>query len=435
MPSLLWPGDDRAGDHLSDGRLVRDMVRVESAWLAALCDAGIAPPAAAVELGQVAGDIDTAELAVASESGGNPVIPLVRLLRERLSAEHPDAARWLHRGLTSQDVLDTALALGLRDTADAVLAGLHRQVEALVQLAERHRADPMAGRTLTQHAVPITFGLKAAQWLHGVLEARDDLLRARDLLAVQIGGAAGTLAAPAELLRLTGGHGDAIALARVTAARLDLAWTPPWHTARAPFTRIADALTTATDAWGRIAGDVLILARPEIAELAEPAGPGRGGSSTMPQKANPILSVLIRRAATTSPGLAAQLHLAAACAADERPDGAWHTEWPALAQLARHAVTAADQTAELLAGLHVDTGRMARLVQTAGSALLAEQRSLTELVESSGEPDFDPAHYLGSADVLIDEILGRARSGELLTTGRSGDRARSDGRTRLGGAR
>lgn len=409
MPDLLWPGDHRAGDHFSDAQFVRDLVRVESAWLAALSEAGVAPAPAAVDLGEVVGDIDAAALAVAAEAGGNPVIPLVSMLRDQLAAAHPDAARWVHRGLTSQDVLDTALALGLRGAADAVLALTDRQVEALVELAERHRDALMAGRTLTQHAVPITFGLKVAQWLHGVLEARDDLRDARDRLPVQIGGAAGTLAAAAELVRLTGGTGDALALARSTAARLDLAWTPPWHTVRTPFNRVADALTRATDAWGHIACDVLILARPEIAELAEPAGRGRGGSSTMPQKANPILSVLIRRAALTAPGLAAQLHLAAATAVDERPDGAWHTEWPALAQLARHAVTAADQTAELLAGLHVDTGRMARSVQVARSALLAEQRSIGELVDNPPEPDFDPAHYLGSADVLIDEILRRAR--------------------------
>ena len=157
---------------------------------------------------------------------------------------------------------------------------------------------------------------------------------------------------------------------------------------------------------------MLLLARPEIAELAEPAGGGRGGSSTMPQKANPVLSVLIRRAAMTTPGLAAQLHLASATAVDERPDGAWHTEWSALALLGRRTLTAASQTAELVAGLHVDTGRMARLAQTAASGLLAEQRSLTELVDGADAPDFDPTHYLGSTDALIDVLLTRARPAE-----------------------
>ncbi|MEV6101848.1 lyase family protein [Nocardia sp. NPDC051981] len=419
MPALLWPGDDRAGDHLGDSQVVAAMLRVESAWLATLIDAGIAPAAAAADLGEQAGAVDPEALAVAAEAGGNPVIPLVRQLRERLAGTHPETARWLHRGLTSQDVLDTALVLGVRETTDAMLARMNAQVDSLAELAERHRADVAAGRTLTQHAVPVTFGLTAARWLYGVLEARDDLCDARDRLPVQIGGAAGTLAAPAELLRRSGVGGDALALARAAAERLDLPWAPPWHTVRAPLTRLADALTRAVDAWGQIAADVLVRARPEIAELAEPAGSGRGGSSTMPQKANPILSILVRRAALTAPGLAAQLHLAAADAVDERPDGAWHTEWMPLVQLARLGLTAADQTAELLAGLHVDTGRMARLVQATASGLLAEQRSLTALVEGPPEPDFDPAHYLGGTDALIDDIVRRARTA---------DRTRSGGR-------
>ncbi|MFE7718550.1 lyase family protein [Nocardia rhizosphaerihabitans] len=393
---------------MSDSAVIRAMVQVETAWLATLVEAGVAPAEAAIDLGNSVAAIEPGAVAGASEAGGNPVIPLITLLRERLSDAHPQAARWLHRGLTSQDVLDTALVLGLRETADAVLARIDTQIDALADLADRHRADLMAGRTLTQHAVPVTFGLTAAQWLHGVLEARDDLRDARERLPIQIGSAAGTLAAPTELMRLTGGHGDALALARATATRLGLPWSPPWHTVRIPLTRLADALTRALEAWGHIAGDVLVRARPEIAELAEPAGPGRGGSSTMPQKANPILSVLIRRAALTAPHLAAQLHLAAASTVDERPDGAWHTEWTPLVQLARHALTAADQTAELLTGLHVDTGRMARLVQSAASGLLAEQRSLAQLVDGAPETDFDPSHYLGSTDALIDEILARA---------------------------
>ncbi|MGY0498302.1 lyase family protein [Nocardia sp. FBN12] len=417
MPALLWPGDDRAGEHLSDSAVIRAMVQVETAWLATLVEAGIAPAEAAIDLADSVGTIDPDAVALAAEAGGNPVIPLVTLLRARLADSHPQAARWVHRGLTSQDILDTALVLGLRDTADAVLARIETQIHTLATLADRHRADPMAGRTLTQHAVPVTFGLTAAHWLHGVLEARDDLRDARDRLPVQIGSAAGTLAAPAELLRLTGGQGDAITLAHSAATRLGLPWSPPWHTVRAPLTRLADALTRALDAWGHIAGDVLVRARPEIAELAEPAAPGRGGSSTMPHKANPILSVLIRRAALTAPGLAAQLHLAAATTVDERPDGAWHTEWTPLVELARHALTAADQTAELLAGLHVDTGRMARLVRSAGSGLLAEQHNLAHLVDDAADTDFDPSHYLGSADALIDSVLDRARTQEPTPTG------------------
>jgi 3-carboxy-cis,cis-muconate cycloisomerase len=411
MPDLLWPGDHRAGDHLSDGDVVSAMLRVESAWLNALVSAGVAPQEAAVDLGGGVGNVEPDVLATAAEAGGNPVIPLVALLRERLGQDHPEAARWVHRGLTSQDVLDTALVLSLRSAVDALLVLMDSQVTSLAELAQRHRADPMTGRTLTQHAVPITFGLKAAQWLHGVLDARDDLRVERDRLPAQLGGAAGTLAAPAELLRLTGSREDAVTLARDVAGALGLPFAPPWHTVRAPVTRVADALTRATDVWGRIAGDVLLLSRPEIGELAEaPDGEG-GGSSTMPHKRNPILSVLVRRAALAAPGLAAQLHLAAATSVDERPEGAWHAEWSPLAQLGRHALTAAAQTAELLAGLHVDTGRMARLVHETGPTLLAEQRLMAELVGDRDEVGLDPTTYLGASDALIDALVERAQPG------------------------
>lgn len=411
MPDLLWPGDHRAGDHLSEAEVVRAMLRVETAWLAALVSGGVAPPEAAIDLGGCVSGVDTDLLAAAAEAGGNPVIPLVTLLRERLAHEHPEAARWVHRGLTSQDVLDTALTLALRDAVDVLLDELDSQVVALVDLSQRHRADPMAGRTLTQHAVPTTFGLKAAHWLHGILDARDDLRLERGRLPAQLGGAAGTLAATAELLRLTGGPEDALGLAGGVAAALDLPFAPPWHTVRAPLTRVADALVRASDAWGRIAGDVLVLARPEIGELAESRDAERGGSSTLPGKRNPILAVLVRRAALTAPSLAAQLHLAAAMTVDERADGAWHTEWSPLVRLGRHAVTAAKQTTELLAGLHVDTERMTRHAHESASTLLAEQCAMAALVGVRDERTPDLGDYLGATDALIDTLVERARTG------------------------
>ncbi len=407
MADLFWPGDERAGSAFEQGTFLEAMVEIELVWLRALHAAGLAP-----EVGRRAGHglasrRDTDVLAVAAEASGNAVVPLVALLRERLSATDPDAARWLHRGLTSQDVLDTALVMCARATTRSLLADLDRQVAAVSELASRHRGDLMAGRTLTQHAVPITFGLKAAQWLQGVLDARDDLRALR--FPIQVGGAAGTLSALADLA----GDVDAAEFVVADAARLlELDAVPPWHTSRAPFTRYADALVRATDAMGHIANDVLLLSRPEIGELAEPTVEGRGGSSTMPQKSNPVLSVLIRRAALATPGLAAQLHLAAAATLDERPDGSWHTEWSTLATLSRRTLVAASQTAELLDGLHVDTGRMAAVVKQQSSALLAEQRSLAVLRPGDRDADFDPAHYLGATAQLIDRILERARDSQ-----------------------
>ncbi len=412
MSDLLWPGDERAQLLFSSATVLSTMVHVEAAWLQALVTAGVVPAEARDDLTGLVTARDVDVVAVRAEASGNPVLPMLDLLRERLEHRNPVAAHWVHRGLTSQDVLDTALALCARDCARRVLSDLDSQVETLVLLADRHRDDLMAGRTLTQHAVPITFGLKAAQWLHGLLDAREALRRAATQLPAQFGGAAGTLAGTAELVSLSGAETDPSSLAAQAAHNLGLESGVPWHTSRAPFTSYADALVGATDAWGRIAADVLLLSRPELGELAEEAVEGRGGSSTMPQKANPVLSVLIRRAALGAPGTAAQVHLAAATTVDERPDGSWHAEWSALASLSRHAVTAGSQTAELLEGLHVDTGRMAAVVKQRSSALMAEQRSIHALFDTlsrSREPDFDPSHYLGATGAIIDQILDRAR--------------------------
>ena len=321
MTNLLWPGDERADRLFAPAAVLSAMVRVEAAWLHALATAQVVPTAARDELVGLVGARDVDAVATGAEASGNPVPPLLGLLRQRLEQRNPVAAKWLHRGLTSQDVLDTALVLCARDASRRVLADVERQVAALAALADRHRDDIMAGRTLTQHAVPITFGLKAAQWLQGVLDARDDLRRVTAGLPAQFGGAAGTQAALTELLSLSGSAASLDTLVADASRILGLEPAPPWHTSRAPLTRYADALVLATDAWGHIANDVLLLTRPEINELAEEPVEGRGGSSTMPQKANPVLSILIRRAALSAPALASQLHLAAAAAVDELKPG------------------------------------------------------------------------------------------------------------------
>ena len=396
MSDLFWPGDERAGDLMTQESFLCDMVRVEAAWLRALVDLKVADHEASDDLAGLVSDADVAPVALAAEGGGNPAIPLVALLRRRLQARSPAAARWLHRGLTSQDVVDTALVLGLRDAADRVQDELRRQALALSAAAERHRDSVMAGRTLTQHAVPITFGLKAAMWLQGVIDAAEVLEAAGDFPS-QFGGAAGTLAPPT----LTAGTPHAsVELAANASETLRLTTRPPWHTNRAPLTRLGDALVGCTDAWGRIANDVLTLSRPEIAELSEPAEAGRGGSSAMPQKVNPVLSVLIRRAALANPGLGAQLHLAAAEMLDERSDGSWHTEWSTLSLLARRTVVAASQTTELLQGLTVNDQQMRATSEEASGDLLAE----------SGSTQGDVRNYLGATGLFIDAVLDRART-------------------------
>jgi 3-carboxy-cis,cis-muconate cycloisomerase len=362
---LFWPGDERAGDHFTPASLLAAMVAVEADW-------------AGVDLAGLVGPDDLAAVARDAEAGGNPVIPLVALLRERSG---DDA---LHRGLTSQDVVDSALVR----LAEAAVTDLRRDLAALTQrlagIAEQHRDTPMVARTLTQHAVPTTFGLRVAQWLTGVLDAADDIARLR--FPPQLGGAAGTRAATVEL-------GREVPLEPL-----------PWHTTRAVVTRLGDALVGCTDACARIANDVLVLGRPEIGELAEGAG---GGSSTMPGKANPVLSVLVRRAALTTPQLGATLHLAAAAQVDDRADGGWHAEWATLRDLVRRTLVAVSQTVDLVAGLEVRPDRMAQTLAAAGDAVLAEQRAMAE------RAGHDPAPpYLGQAGAIVDATVARARLAE-----------------------
>jgi 3-carboxy-cis,cis-muconate cycloisomerase len=402
MTNLLWPGDDRAGQLMTDQALLQSMVAVESAWLGALAAAGLAPAdCAGADLWHLVGQRDCELLAVTAEDGGNPIIGLVALLRERAI---PAIAPWIHRGLTSQDVLDTSLMLGVRDVADRLISQLGEQISTLSALATTHRATPMVARTLTQHAAPTTFGAKAAGWLDGVVDAYQQISAL--VTPVQLGGAVGNWSATTELATLLTGAADPAAVAesvaRSAAATLGLGFRPPWHTTRTPITAAVDALVGCIDGWGRIASDVVTLVRPEIAELSEPATEKRGGSSSMPHKRNPVLSILIRRAAISAPQLAATLHTAAALAHDERPDGSWHAEWDTLRTLARRTVVAGSQCAELLAGLQVHRDAMA---ENLGSAdVLGEQRAIADL--AGQEPS---ATYFGAVDRLIDENLQRAR--------------------------
>lgn len=402
MTNLLWPGDHRARDHMTDRALLEAMAAVEAAWLDAFVAAGLAPPACAgADLPMLLTANDGESLAAGAEDGGNPVIGLVGLLRRRAA---PEVAPWIHRGLTSQDVLDTALMLGVREVVGELAAQLKGQVATLTELAILHRVTPMVARTLTQPAAPTTFGAKAAGWLNGVVDAFERLSAVGT--PVQIGGAAGTLAASTELAALLTGSADPAAvsagLTHSAATALGLTIRLPWHTARAPVTAAADAFVGCTDAWGRIASDVVTLARPEIGELSEPGGGHRGGSSSMPHKRNPVLSVLIRRGALSAPPLASTLHTAAALANDERPDGAWHAEWDTLRTLARRAVVAGSQCGELLAGLTVHADRMSENLDHAD--VFGEQQTIAELAGRPPSPT-----YFGAVDRLIDESLDRAR--------------------------
>ena len=357
----------------------------DAAWLQALLDAeaglaraleraGLAPSGAgaAVTRAAVAADLsaaEVAEVARASELTGNPVPGLARVLGRRVPGF---AAPAVHRGATSQDIMDTAAMLLARRATEVIRRDLMTAAGAAAGLARRHRDTLMIGRTLLQQAVPVTFGVVAAGWLAGLDEAvtgLDALAEAR--LAVQFGGAAGTLASLGD---------DGPAVTALLADELGLAVPPlPWHTERLRVIDAAVAMARVTAALGKIARDVTLLAQTEVGEVAEgaaggqPAGaPRRGGSSAMPNKRNPVASVAILGCSRQVPGLLATL---VACAEQElqRAAGAWHAEWQPFSDILRLAGSAAAWGADLLGGLTVDAEQMAANLAATGGLPLAER--------------------------------------------------------------
>ncbi|MHC3000512.1 lyase family protein [Microbacterium sp. HJ5] len=338
--------------------------------------------------------VDPRELALAAVGGGNPVIPLVGRLR---SAVDEADAPWIHRGATSQDILDTALMVVSRRATAQVLTDLIAAADSLRTLAVEHADDVAAARTLTQHAVPTTTGARIGAWERGIRRSIDRLGDVRDTLPAQLGGAAGTLASFADEF----GADLARRLPAAFAGQLGLsAPAAPWHTERWPVTELGDVLVQVLDALGKLAGDVATLSRTEIGELAEGSG---GGSSAMPQKQNPAHSVLIRSAAVRAPQLGATVHLASTLAVDERPDGAWHAEWPTLRELLRIALGAAAHSRDLATGLRVDRGAAARNLDLTGGLIVSERlrRALVPLI---GAERFAELVAAGDPTTLADRL-------------------------------
>ncbi|MFK4805713.1 lyase family protein [Microbacterium sp. ZW CA_36] len=441
---LLSPVTVGHDETVTDAAYLDALVTAEVALARAYGELGLAPAEAVDEIeaefgwqGGLRGcpdhGVDLTALVAASVAGGNPVIPLVARLRERVS---DDARVWVHRGATSQDIVDTAAMLLARTATSKVVAALEHTEVSLRSLARSRRDEVAAARTLTQHAVPTTVGLRATAWLRGVARAKERVQEVEHNLPAQLGGAAGTLASFAEIA----GPEPAADLPAAFAHELGLAAPDaPWHTTRWPITELGDALVQAIDAVGKIAGDVATLSRTEIGELAEGSG---GGSSAMPQKRNPAASVLIRSAALRAPQLGATLHLASALAADERPDGAWHAEWPTLRELLRLALGATAHASALVSDLHVDTDAVARNLGATGGLIVAERLSLvlgpvagaeavsrlvSDAAAGGGERDhvgrgatpeafvadlLDPANYTGLAGALVDDAVAPSgRSG------------------------
>ncbi|MFI0419313.1 3-carboxy-cis,cis-muconate cycloisomerase [Spongiactinospora sp. 9N601] len=417
-----------------------------AAWLAAMLDAEAGLAAAHAALGLVPADaaaaiaaacrperFDAHALGERAGLSGNPVVPLVKALRELVPAEHRGH---VHLGATSQDILDTAAMLVAGRALVPLAADLDAAADACAALAVRHRDTVLPGRTLLQQAVPTTFGLKAAGWLTALTAARDRLRALRR--PVQYGGAAGTLSA-------LGDRGHEVVAAFASELGLDEPLIP-WHTDRTPVAGLACALGIAAGVLAKIATDVKLLAQTEVGEAAEPSAPGRGGSSAMPHKRNPVGAISVLACAQRVPGLVGAV-LAGMAQEHERAAGAWQAEQETLSDLLRLTGSAASWAREILEGLSVDEARMrANLAATGGLPMaesvvarlgggpraralvdaacaraVAEGRPLGEVLAADedvrltpAEIDaaLDPAGYLGSAGAFVDRALARRNTRE-----------------------
>jgi 3-carboxy-cis,cis-muconate cycloisomerase len=439
---LFAHGDVAAA--VSERALVDAMVEFEVALLRALATLELAPAEAADELAAVveqgAMEFDLAELGRGTGQQGTPVPALLRALRRQLSDA---ASAHLHKGATSQDVLDTAIMLVSQRALDLMLIDLSAAADACAELVSRHRDAIEPGRTLLQQALPLTFGLKAAVWLDGIDGVIAELTSVRDReLAIQFGGAVGTLAS-------LGDRG--LDVASELADQLGLpAPAVPWHTIRLRPARIACALGAALGVMGKIGRDVALLAQTEVAEVAEGGGEGRGGSSTLPHKRNPVGAIGLVACAQRGPGLAATM-LGAMTQEHERGAGTWQAEWETLPVLLRLTGSSAAILKELLGGLEVDPEKMrsdmgvtdglvmsesvaAALAPALGRAdaqdlvekaarhsvesgrpfrdLLLEVPAVADSLGAEGlDAALDPGAYLGVTAELIDRALAAHRAG------------------------
>jgi 3-carboxy-cis,cis-muconate cycloisomerase len=415
---------------------IRHMLAFEAALARAEAAAGVIPTEAAEPIAAACrrDDFDSAAIYAEAAVAGTPAIPLVRLLRARVSG---DAADYVHWGATSQDAIDSAAMLQMRAGLNLLLADLLAIGAHGAALAQKHRRTLQAGRTLLQHALPITFGLKAARWLALVTRQIQALRQVHDQsLALQFGGAAGTLAA-------LGDAGPRVA--ELLAAELGLPLPDmPWHAERDRIAAIAAAVGIAAGSVVKIAHDIALLAQTEVGEVAEESAAGKGGSSALPHKRNPVDAMQALAAARLATGVVPVV-LSALAQEHERAVGGWQAEWAAIPDLFRYAAGAIAHTRQAVLGLQVDPQRMRANLDLSGGLVMTEALTLA-LAEQIGQLEarrivqeasdqartagnslrqaahddprisaamssdaieraLDPAAYLGSADALIDRAL------------------------------
>lgn len=431
------------GAVFTDRAHLQGMLDFEAALARAEARTGVIPAEAA---GPIAAQCDAAHydlgaLAEAAARAGNTAIPLVKALTAKVAAKDKTAAGFVHWGATSQDAMDTGLVLQLGKALALIEADLSKLSVNLATLAQAHRQTPMVGRTWLQHALPITFGLKAAGWLDAVERHRARIAELKPrLLVLQFGGAAGTLAALGD---------KGLVVAEVLAAELKLSLpATPWHAARDRVVEFGAALALLTGTLGKMARDIALLMQTDVGEAFEPAGEGKGGSSTMPHKRNPVGAAAVLAAATRVPHLAGSL-LSGMVQEHERGLGGWHAEWQVLPELVQLSAGALAHMTEVIGGLDVRPEQMRanldathglimaeavamalgaklgkqeahHLIEAASKRAISEQRHLRDVLtddkavmqhldRAALDKLFDPLGYTGVAIALIDRVLAARR--------------------------
>jgi 3-carboxy-cis,cis-muconate cycloisomerase len=438
VPDSLFTTDAMRAVFTDRARLAR-MLEFEAALARAEAAVGVIPQRAADAIARQcdAAAYDAAGIAASVQTAGNLAIPLVAQLTKNVGAVDPVAKGYVHWGATSQDVIDTGLVLQLRDALALIDADVDRLAAALATRARQHAGTVLAGRTWLQQALPLTLGVKLAGFVSALDRHRERLAAARErALVVQFGGAVGTLASL---------HDQGVAVAERLAQQLSLrAPDMPWHSQRDRLCEVASVLGNLVATVGKLARDLALLAQTEVDEAREPATPGRGGSSTMPQKRNPVGASIALAAATRVPGLVATM-LHAAVAEHERGLGNWPAEWETLPEIALLAAGALAAMIDVVEALDVDEQRMranleitrglvfAEAVQTALAPAMGRDaahslvagacrravaggRHLRDILESDADVAhhldaqalarlFDPHAYLGSARAFVERAL------------------------------
>jgi 3-carboxy-cis,cis-muconate cycloisomerase len=370
-----------------DAAYLQHMLDFEAALARAEAATGVIPARAAAPIANAckAVSFDLSALAEAATRSGNLAIPLVKALTADVAKTDAEAARYVHWGATSQDVIDTAAMLTLRTAMDALLSDIDRAIAGFARLARQHRHTAVVARTWLQHALPMPFGLKLAEYAAALHRSRTRLQRLRsEALALQFGGAAGTLAA-------LGDKGLLVAERLAQELKLPLP-DAPWHTHRDRIAEAASVLAIVTGTCGKIARDIQLLMQTDVAEAFEPSGEGRGGSSTMPHKRNPVAAATALAAATMAPNLAATI-FAAQVQDHERSAGPWHAEWPTLPSLLLVTSGALAAIVDIAEGLEVDAARMRVNLDATGGLIMAEAVTMA-LAEKIGKSE---AHHLVEA--------------------------------------